>query len=63
MLDYSKTSLIAHWIRDEIREVSPGIYLGLVYLGQKEADPLRAPVSGFGIVRNMQSQILDSCQP
>lgn len=31
VLDYSKTSLIAHWIRDEIREVAPGIYLGLVY--------------------------------
>jgi hypothetical protein len=31
VLDYSKTSLIAHWIRDEIREVSPGLYLGLVY--------------------------------
>jgi hypothetical protein len=31
VLDYSKTSLIAHWIRDEIRAVSPGVYLGLVY--------------------------------
>ena len=31
VLDYSKTSLIAHWIRDEIREVGPGVYLGLVY--------------------------------
>jgi hypothetical protein len=31
VLDYSKTSLVAHWIRDEIREVSPGVYLGLVY--------------------------------
>jgi len=31
VLDYSKTSLIAHWIRDEIREVAPGIYLGIVY--------------------------------
>ena len=31
VLDYSKTSLVAHWIRDEIREVSPGLYLGLVY--------------------------------
>ena len=31
VLDYSKTSLIAHWIRDEIREVAPGTYLGLVY--------------------------------
>ena len=36
VLDYSKTSLVAHWIRDEIREVSPGIYLGLVYWGQKK---------------------------
>ena len=36
VLDYSKTSLIAHWIRDEIREVSPGIYLGLVYWGKKK---------------------------
>ncbi len=36
VLDYSKTSLVAHYIRDEIREVSPGIYLGLVYWGQKK---------------------------
>ena len=31
VLDYSKTSLIAGWIRDEIREVSPGVFLGLVF--------------------------------
>lgn len=31
ILDYSKTSLVARWIRDEIREVSPGLYLGIVY--------------------------------
>ena len=31
VLDYSKTSLVAHWIRDEIRAVSPSVYLGLVY--------------------------------
>src|SRR6185437_8448846 len=31
VLDYSKTSLIAHWIRDEIREVAEGTYLGLVF--------------------------------
>jgi hypothetical protein len=31
VLDYSKTSLVAHWVRDEIRSVAPGIYLGLVY--------------------------------
>ena len=32
VLDYSKTSLIAKWIRDEIREVSPGVYLGIVFV-------------------------------
>ena len=31
ILDYSKTSLVAQWIRDEIREVAPGLYLGIVY--------------------------------
>ena len=31
VLDYSKTSFVAGWIRDEIREVAPGVYLGLVW--------------------------------
>jgi hypothetical protein len=31
VLDYSETSLVAHWIRDEIRQVGPGMYLGKVY--------------------------------
>lgn len=31
VLDYSETSRVAGWIRDEMREVSPGLYLGLVY--------------------------------
>jgi hypothetical protein len=31
VLDYSKTSLLAKHVRDEIREISPGLYLGLVY--------------------------------
>lgn len=35
VLDYSETSLIAHWIRDEIRLVAPGLYLGKVYWGKK----------------------------
>ncbi|MGH6918757.1 MAG: hypothetical protein ACREJ0_13770 [Geminicoccaceae bacterium] len=35
VLDYADTSLLAHWIRDEIREVSPGIYLGKVYWGKR----------------------------
>jgi hypothetical protein len=31
VLDYSETSLLAHWIRDEIRQIGPGLYLGVVY--------------------------------
>jgi hypothetical protein len=31
VLDYSKTSLVAHWIRDEIRLIAPKFYLGKVY--------------------------------
>src|SRR5215472_18452813 len=31
VLDYSKTSLVAHWIRDEIRLIAPNLYLGKVY--------------------------------
>ncbi len=34
VLDYSETSLIAKWIRDEIRLISPGFYLGKVYWGK-----------------------------
>jgi hypothetical protein len=31
ILDYSKTSIVAHRVRDEIREVGPGLYLGQVF--------------------------------
>jgi hypothetical protein len=31
VLDYSQTSIVAQWIRDEIRMIGPGIYLGEVY--------------------------------
>ena len=31
VLDYSETSLVAHWIRDEIRQIGSGLYLGKVY--------------------------------
>ena len=34
ILDYSKTSVVAHWIRDEIRPVAPGLYLGVAYVGR-----------------------------
>lgn len=35
VLDYSKTSLVAKWIRDEIRLVAPHLYLGRVYWDDK----------------------------
>jgi len=32
VLDYSETSLVAHWVRDEIRLIQPtGLYLGKVF--------------------------------
>ena len=31
VLDYSKTSLLAKHIRDEIRQIGPGMYLGVVF--------------------------------
>jgi hypothetical protein len=34
ILDYSRTSWVARWCRDEIREVSPGVFLGIVYWGR-----------------------------
>ena len=35
VLDYSKTSVVARKIRDEIRQVGPGVYLGQVFWGEK----------------------------
>ena len=35
VLDYSHTSMVAQWIRDEIRLVAPGVYLGKVYWSNK----------------------------
>lgn len=35
VLDYSETSLVAHWIRDEIRLIGPDFYLGRVYWSNK----------------------------
>jgi len=35
VLDYSKTSTVAQWIRDEIRQIGPKLYLGKVYWEKK----------------------------
>ena len=34
VIDYSKTSFFARKIRDEIREVEPGVYMGKVWWGR-----------------------------
>lgn len=34
-IDYSQTSLVAKWIRDEIRQLSDDVYLGKVYWDKK----------------------------
>lgn len=33
VIDYSRTSKIARWIRDEIRSVAPAVYLGYAFAG------------------------------
>jgi hypothetical protein len=35
ILDYSETSLVAHWVRDEIRLIGTRLYLGKVYWSKK----------------------------
>jgi len=35
VLDYSTRSFIAQKIRDEIREVAPGVFLGVAFLGSR----------------------------
>ena len=49
IIDYSKTSFLAGKIRDEIREVEPGVYLGKVWLGK-----LR--VIDFALVSNTRQE-------
>ena len=45
LIDYSKTSLVACFVRDEIRLVAPGLYLGQVYVGQNRKPVLKFSVS------------------
>jgi hypothetical protein len=36
VIDYSRTSLLARQVRDEIRQVGPGTYLGVVFYGGRK---------------------------
>lgn len=50
VIDYSKTSLVARGVRDEIRLVAPGLYLGVVWLWRRRVAwfLLRRPGPGGG---------------
>ncbi|MEJ2889211.1 hypothetical protein [Actinomycetospora aeridis] len=37
VLDYSRTSFVASAVRDEIREIAPGLHLGLIWLFGRRA--------------------------
>jgi hypothetical protein len=48
IIDYSRTSLVAHWIRDELRQVAAGVYLGIGYWAKAKIlnFALQFPTSG-----------------
>jgi hypothetical protein len=48
LLDYSRTSWVARMVRDELRLVGPGLYLGVVWLWRRRVGwfTLRSPASG-----------------
>ena len=37
LIDYSRTSIVAAMVRDEIRLVSPGLYLGVIWVWHRES--------------------------
>lgn len=45
VIDYSKTSLVARFVRDEIRLIAPGLYLGQVYVGSNKKPVLKFSLS------------------
>jgi hypothetical protein len=48
VLDYSQTSLVASHIRDEIRLIEPGFYLGKVYWDSKRLIDFSLDFRGSG---------------
>ena len=44
VLDYSRTSFVAHWVRDEIREVAGRTYLGQVLVRGRKVLHVTLPV-------------------
>ena len=35
LIDYSRTSIVARMVRDEVRPVAPGLYLGVIWLRKR----------------------------
>ena len=48
VIDYSKTSFFAKVIRDEIREIEPGVYLGKVWWGKRRILDFALTKDGVG---------------
>jgi hypothetical protein len=48
VIDYSKTSFFARVIRDEIREIEPGVWLGKVWWGKKRILDFALTQNGAG---------------
>ena len=61
VLDYSETSLLAHWIRDEIRDVAPAHLSWKSLLEQKAPDRFRAGISDLTEIHRL-AMPLDSQQ-
>jgi hypothetical protein len=63
VLDYSKTSTVARAVRDEIRQVAPGLYLGIVFIGDKKtinfALDFNNPKARQGLVARLISGLRD----
>jgi hypothetical protein len=51
IIDYADTSIVTHWVRDEIRLIAPHLYLGKVYWAKKALPvhfALEVPISQSG---------------
>ncbi|MCA8954388.1 MAG: hypothetical protein KDE27_33080, partial [Planctomycetes bacterium] len=57
VLDYSQTSFVARRIRDEIREVAPGLWLGQVYWGRTRLLDFALEPADGGAVRRSDRRI------
>jgi hypothetical protein len=66
VIDYSKTSFFAKAIRDEIRQIEPGLYLGKVWLGKTRvldfalSCPDQSQASGLGSSDNSEQHLASS---